>query len=79
MDVATTPRPSTNGVDGSSHTGLCWRSSSDLSRCLALLTPIPSLPSVFDLQDMGFSSTEAREALQFTNGDVEAAASYLAA
>lgn len=30
-------------------------------------------------QDMGFTSAEAREALQFTNGDVEAAASYLAA
>ncbi|CAM9946854.1 unnamed protein product, partial [Hapterophycus canaliculatus] len=34
---------------------------------------------IMTLQDMGFTSTEAREALQFTNGDVEAAASYLAA
>ncbi|CAM9877872.1 unnamed protein product [Pylaiella littoralis] len=34
---------------------------------------------VLTLQDMGFTATEAREALQFTNGDVEAAASYLAA
>lgn len=31
------------------------------------------------VQDMGFTAAEAREALQFTNGDVEAAASYLAA
>ncbi|CAM9558414.1 unnamed protein product [Ectocarpus sp. 12 AP-2014] len=34
---------------------------------------------VLTLQDMGFTAAEAREALQFTNGDVEAAASYLAA
>eukprot|EP00752_Nemacystus_decipiens_P009960 g8883.t1 len=34
---------------------------------------------VLTLQDLGFTAAEAREALQFTNGDVEAAASYLAA
>eukprot|EP00903_Cladosiphon_okamuranus_P021424 g19693.t1 len=34
---------------------------------------------VLTLQDMGFTAAEAREALRFTNGDVDAAASYLSA
>lgn len=39
----------------------------------------PHFYCMMTAQDMGFTATEAREALQFTNGDVEAAASYLAA
>lgn len=33
--------------------------------------------SVLTLQDMGFSAEESREALRHTNGDVDAAISYL--
>eukprot|EP00904_Undaria_pinnatifida_P002758 jgi/Undpi1/12483/HiC_scaffold_5.g02154.m1 len=35
-------------------------------------------PGVLALQDMGFTEAEANEALQYTDGDVEAAATYLA-
>lgn len=67
----------------------CWRlrgsvlwASKVVSEAYAnvLTLPCPAVPNrVDEKKDMGFTDAEARQALQFTNGDVEAAASYLAA
>lgn len=58
-------------------TAACSLPSSDVFFVLLYLDV--ELNYFYFLKDMGFTAAEAREALQFTNGDVEAAASYLAA